>query len=579
MQHLTAQQLATYLTTTYWRDAGQIARKWPLDASRTLTVDNWVAGTANRKFAELALDAWSTISGLTFESRSLGKIRLNDSFGGAYAEVEMTTSGRMTRAEVNVDHWWSITYGTRLNSYYMQTWVHEIGHALGLGHAGQYNGAARYGSDNWFRNDSWQLSVMSYFAPDDNPHVNASHAYAVTPMPADIIGIHQLYGKPAGVGAGNTTYGWNSTATGIYKAVSDWIRAGNYGTPIMFTIFDQGGRDTIDLARDRNDQTVRLGQNQFSDILGHKGIMGIAYDTVIENYLAGSGNDRITANNAANLIRGGAGNDTIRGLGGNDTLWGGTGDDRIEGGTGDDLLHGQDGHDTIFGGAGNDTLHGGAGADQLHGGAGRDLLWGGDGNDSLNGNSGNDSLHGGNGNDRLDGGDGYDVLNGGPGNDLLLGGAGHDVLSGGTGHDTLRGGTGNDRLSGGAGDDTLSGGEGNDTLTGGNGNDRLLGGNGADVMTGGAGADVFVFQARRDATAAAPDIITDFAPALDRLNLSALHLTLIGGDAFSGVAGELRLTVSGGDLRLLADLDGNRAADFAIVLRGLTTLADDALIL
>jgi hypothetical protein len=37
-----------------------------------------------------------------------------------------------------------------IDSYSFQTYVHEIGHALGLGHGGPYNGSASYGLDNLY---------------------------------------------------------------------------------------------------------------------------------------------------------------------------------------------------------------------------------------------------------------------------------------------------------------------------------------------------------------------------------------------------------------------------------------------
>ena len=71
-------------------------------------------------------------------------------------------------------------------------------------------------------------------------------------------------------------------------------------------------------------------------------------------------------------------------------------------------------------------------------------------------------------------------------------------------------------LSGTAQDDILSGGAGNDTLAGGAGHDILLDGPGSDLMTGGAGEDRFVLAADGQ-----PDVITDFQPGVDRLDLSA----------------------------------------------------------
>gem|GEM_PF-2535511 len=70
-----------------------------------------------------------------------------------------------------------------------------------------------------------------------------------------------------------------------------------------------------------------------------------------------SGNDTLKGSEtlaAADLLRGGDGNDTLYGYGG---------DDRLEGGNGNDTLYGGDGNDILIGGKGNDVLWGGAGAD------------------------------------------------------------------------------------------------------------------------------------------------------------------------------------------------------------------------
>ncbi|AKS46651.1 Ca2+-binding protein, RTX toxin-related [Octadecabacter temperatus] len=81
---------------------------------------------------------------------------------------------------------------------------------------------------------------------------------------------------------------------------------------------------------------------------------------------------------------------------------------------------------------------------------------------------------------------------------------------------------GDDTINGQANDDIIIGGDGNDTLTGNNGEDTIIDGNGLDVMTGSIGADLFILV-KDEYT----DIITDFDPNEDVLDLSAL--SLIGG--------------------------------------------------
>jgi Ca2+-binding RTX toxin-like protein len=82
---------------------------------------------------------------------------------------------------------------------------------------------------------------------------------------------------------------------------------------------------------------------------------------------------------------------------------------------------------------------------------------------------------------------------------------------------TLFGSTGADTLLGGGGDEILFARAGDDHLVGGAGEDILMGGAGADTLTGGAGADVFVFRRGE-----MQDLITDFTPGQDRIDLSGL---------------------------------------------------------
>ena len=166
-----------------------------------------------------------------------------------------------------------------------------------------------------------------------------------------------------------------------------------------------------------------------------------------------------------------------------------------------------------------------------------------DANDAdLYGLGGTDRLMGDDGDDGLYGGDGDDVLLAYWGDDWLDGGAGKDTLDGAQGNDSLYGGDGDDRLKGVLGNDWLDGGAGKDLLDGGAGDDVLNGGAGQDRLTGGRGADTFVFT---DISAA--DVLTDFDPLADMLDVSAL---MQEGASVSMAA------VSSRKMGLYIDLDG-----------------------
>ncbi len=333
---------------------------------------------------------------------------------------------------------------------------------------------------------------------------------------------------------------------------------------------------------------------------------------LIENARGSDGTDWISGNEVGNILYGDAldsfvgMSDTIDGGAADDTIFGGAGGDLLSGSYDDDQLFGGAGEDTINGNEGTDTLTGGAGADSLSGGseAGDTAAWrgssagvqvtitygstttatGGDAaGDRINGIR---DLWGSDFNDRLvdsvQGTIAFDynagLFRGFAGDDRLLLGGGDDTGQGDAGQDTILGQNGDDILTGGLGNDSLDGGAGRDRIEGGIGADLLAGGTGADLLTGGTGADRFVFRSIADSTVALAgrDRIADFRRAQgDRIDLSGIDAQVgagnqafdfIGGAAFTGARGDLRVVDAGANVLVLGDVNGDRRADFAVLV-------------
>jgi len=305
--------------------------------------------------------------------------------------------------------------------------VHEIGHAIGMAHPGDYDaGDGRritYADDAEYYQDTVQYTVMSYFA-EGFTGAAFGGLYPSAPMLDDIAAIQVEYGANMTTRTGDTVYGFNSTAG------RPWFEATSNATKVIFAVWDAGGTDTFDFSGYSNSQVIDLRAGFFSDVGGLTGNVAIAQGVTIENARGGLGSDRITGNEARNDIQAGAGNDTIGGAGGRDYLRGDDGADSISGGAEFDDINGNRGNDTAAGGAGDDWVVGGQDQDVLMGDDGADIVYGNMGDDVLYGGVGADLMRGGQGADTLRGEDGADWLSGDRGDDTLTGGAGADIFHG-----------------------------------------------------------------------------------------------------------------------------------------------------
>jgi methionine-rich copper-binding protein CopC/Ca2+-binding RTX toxin-like protein len=315
----------------------------------------------------LALGTWDDLITQSFVQGTPGQTNIEMAYTSTeigYAHAYYPTIGSA---------WFNVTedslVNTALGDYGYQTFVHEIGHALGLDHMGDYNGNGNWSPSSF--QDSVVLSIMSYFgpryaAPNYNAEVMQADWVAAngetyspqTPMLNDIMAIQRIYGASTTTRLDNTVYGFSSTVGGTTGRIYDFTVNRN---PII-TLFDSGGTDTLDLSGWATVSRISLKAGEFSSANDMTNNIAIAYNTVIENARAGSGNDVLGGNSAANRLEGGAGNDELNGLEGDDVLIGGTGNDIVDGGVGTDtvVFEGSFGSYTISLSAGVLTLVGAA---------------------------------------------------------------------------------------------------------------------------------------------------------------------------------------------------------------------------
>lgn len=233
-----------------------------------------------------------------------GTIRLsnNTQAGSAGYAFLANSSGSSLDSDVFISNRYStnVTSG----SFAWTTLVHEIGHALGLKHPGNYDATQTIGTALGnilgVTEDTFFNTIMSY--RDSAQGINT-----VSFMPYDLLALRYLYGTRA-FENGNSNYTFTDLTGQSIK-----------------NIVDDGGIDTLDFSALTLGIDVNLMPGSYSSV-GRipSGVSALAnlttsLDTVIENVVGTNSGDIIYGNAANNTFTGGGGDDVLKGGEGIDT--------------------------------------------------------------------------------------------------------------------------------------------------------------------------------------------------------------------------------------------------------------------
>ena len=305
-------------------DALLTKNQWALDASRTITfsftkawtsffqldtgpielnsnaatAELWVGSAVRQIFASYANVANINFAQVPDNADGAGDIRITASFN-SFGNIAGFT---VLPVPSNDFYGWggdiflsnSVLRDNKAGSYGYFTMLHEIGHALGLKHPGNYNGDG-FGTPPFFPNpaqDTTAFSVMSY---NNDKRIDGS---PWKPAIADIAALQYLYGANMRAAPGDNVY--------------------TLGTFAPETIWDPNGVNTLTGRGLAGDQIISLKEFSYSYV-GAKITGALAAGTKITNGDGGIGKDQLIGNDLDNRLRGDAGDDVIQGGGGIDT--------------------------------------------------------------------------------------------------------------------------------------------------------------------------------------------------------------------------------------------------------------------
>ncbi|WLH34726.1 M10 family metallopeptidase C-terminal domain-containing protein [Pseudomonas sp. FP2196] len=510
-------------------------------------LNSFALTSAQQTAVTSALSAWSAVANVKFtlvsdDYNSAGDLR----FGG-YAGMDPKTAAWAyfpDQKPLAGDVWIGpVTDNPNpvRGTYDYMTFIHEIGHALGLKHPFEASP-----TNNTLISpliDDSHFTLMSY---------NNTYSYQpTTPMVLDILVIQQLYGA-------NMLW---QTGDNVYKWAPD--------QSIFETIWDAGGNDTIDASNQLSAVTLNLNEGQFSEIgktfvntatqaLVNDGL-AIAFGAKIENATGSAFDDILIGNDLNNWLNGMGGADTMSGGAGNDTyVVDNVNDVIIE--TNASLTE----YDTVI-----SVIDYTLGANLEY------LSLAGTANINATGNALGNRLTGNSGNNILDGGAGNDLLTGGLGNDTYIVDSTGDVIvetsTLSTEIDTVKASV-NYTLGNNLENLTLTGtadlnGSGNglnNVITGNIGNNLLDGGAGADTLIGGAGNDTYIIDNAGDSIVElaneGQDLVKASVSYFFTANIENGELT--GTDAINMVGNDLNNVLTGNSAANV--LNGMEGADTMI---------------
>lgn len=418
-------------------------------------------------------------------------------------------------------------------------------------------------------------------------------------------------GSTTGTTTGSTT-GSTVTSTGAVASAAPTHTVNGASGADSVTGTDandkiDGGSGADTMAGGKGDDTYVL--SGYKDVIVEQASSGVdtaqLYDTHyvlpanVENLVALSGKPTLlVGNELANILQGGAVGDTLVGGAGNDVLIGGGGNDVFLIGPGDgaDQINDFNAGDHVFISGSQFASFQAMTSAMTQ--SGSDVLLKLDGGSSLTlknvkiadltaaqfgftnmvttatdtaawttvrggGTSGADLIGGTDQADYIDGKGGADILVGGKGDDtyVVYSPQTHVIENPGEGVDRVLIKTSsyaldpyveNATVSLSTGVKVFGNAEAN-IIIGGDGADTITGGGGADRLTGGKGADVFVYNHVGDAG----DLITDFTPGVDKLNLTALKAETGGTISTAAVSDGLGVYLTVGSVKtLIVDLKG-----------------------